>query len=1349
MKKHFHPNLLSLAALLLLLASAIPSFAQEDDAPSGEPTAPESFLPTLPKNDNGYYVIETADDYETFRQIVATGNPYANAILTDNITVSNPIGGGAEHFHYRGTFDGQGHTVTLDMDNTDDDAMTVGLFHFTKPGCVIRNLHVSGKVYANDSRPHTGTIIADATGTIIENCISDAKIYGESKRGGLVGIARGKCMLENCAFVGEMPGGTARSGLVGENSQSLSIKSCYASPKFTSYMPGDVLPNLFTNRMESYEEKVTGETEVVYQTSLNNYFNYNYQWATTFEHINRDPAYANKVTDDDVSSGKLCYMLNVNGKKGVVWYQKDGLPYPFPVEGGQLVHSPFDDIIVQGGECNHHYMVNNHCSHCGYISGTVEPLQRRLGYCIDDVRYSYDDDNMTATVAGLLSDVKAVHIPETITYMDNMANIKTYRVTEIASRAFANTQIEYCYIPKTVKTIQSQAFLGCSGLQYVHIADGDLSENQEDLWLGKNVIEGTSLEKMYIGRDLQWDDDDMEGPFNKNINLYDIFFGPSVTRVGNQVVDASRSSLFVGDINIKKVFFLGNDKSLDTNVEVCCYSTMSNCKDFYINRNVTGNCLTTENSGGGLFDGCETAVFGPFVKTIAANSFKGIANPKPLKAVNLSHAFNLETIGSSAFYLCKSLKDITIPSSVSTIGSQAFASCEKLSRITFEDSDKELELNDNQFNGCNIGVIYLDRTISGNSNSLHPKSSCAWIIGPKVKKLYKAHFAQGNFDEVTILGSETQTPLLFDDYFDCGVITLSVDRILKCEQDGKEVIPFARKADIKFLNFGEHISHISANMFEGCTNIGFVMIPSNVAEIGFEAFKGCGMQLVCIMGDAEVGKSAFANCTNLQYLYFMGQSATLDESAFSGNNNLKEVTVLFQKDPEVESSPNAFDGKAYDDVHLVSTESVNFTSDPWRKFQKLGSAYPTSVYTGDIEQNPRGNYDRATLSHVFPTGRFDLIQMPFNMDSYYFGLDAEIYRLSRSYGDRYEDAFTLGAEAMTYDVADVALTRVDMENEKTLEPGNFYLVKVNHEEKSMEAYGSFFDNDGVKVVHDDLVLKGLNSEANIYGGHAEKILDRISGYYVFDEGVIKLYNGGKNMFQQGGALIQSVAGNGKQMVFNMKEGESLLMSSKIDIPFNALLEGYASFYAADYNYIAPEWCNVYIVTSAEEGKSVTLEEIWNRTIPKGQAVLLKSNNEGKLADNLVEHLTYATFCNDFAYTGNLLKGVDEDTPANQLSDEGFVYVLSCNSNYQNAGFYKLSGDRVMPAGKAYLDPSGLSSQALAKACLFTLKDTVSGIKSRSESRSESDAIYDLMGRRLKEAGFKGIYIVNGKKVVIK
>ena len=80
------------------------------------------------------------------------------------------------------------------------------------------------------------------------------------------------------------------------------------------------------------------------------------------------------------------------------------------------------------------------------------------------------------------------------------------------------------------------------------------------------------------------------------------------------------------------------------------------------------------------------------------------------------------------------------------------------------------------------------------------------------------------------------------------------------------------------------------------------------------------------------------------------------------------------------------------------------------------------------------------------------------------------------------------------------------------------------------------------------------------------------------------------------------------------------------------------------------------------------------------------------------------------------------------------------------GFYKLSANGIIAAGKAYLTYSG----TLARQ--FFLFDEATGIvelkNSRIEELKSDDAWYSLDGRRLDgKPTTKGFYIVNGKKVI--
>ena len=115
-----------------------------------------------------------------------------------------------------------------------------------------------------------------------------------------------------------------------------------------------------------------------------------------------------------------------------------------------------------------------------------------------------------------------------------------------------------------------------------------------------------------------------------------------------------------------------------------------------------------------------------------------------------------------------------------------------------------------------------------------------------------------------------------------------------------------------------------------------------------------------------------------------------------------------------------------------------------------------------------------------------------------------------------------------------------------------------------------------------------------------------------------------------------------------------------------------------------------------------------------------------------------------AQDGNLLKkgasGVKADDNA------GFNYVLVANGT--KAEFQRIvSGTVNVPENKAYLaltsDPGASGARSL------DLEGNVTGISKTEDVRSKKDDVYyDLQGRRVLNPT-KGLYIVNGKKVIVK
>ena len=96
-----------------------------------------------------------------------------------------------------------------------------------------------------------------------------------------------------------------------------------------------------------------------------------------------------------------------------------------------------------------------------------------------------------------------------------------------------------------------------------------------------------------------------------------------------------------------------------------------------------------------------------------------------------------------------------------------------------------------------------------------------------------------------------------------------------------------------------------------------------------------------------------------------------------------------------------------------------------------------------------------------------------------------------------------------------------------------------------------------------------------------------------------------------------------------------------------------------------------------------------------------------------------------------------------ITNPGNAYVLNYKAE-TGAGFYKLKDDGTIGANKAYLTYSGALTRGF-----FGFDETTDIKMPIVEDYDDADAVvYDLQGRRVQNPA-KGLYIVNGKKVIIK
>ena len=143
--------------------------------------------------------------------------------------------------------------------------------------------------------------------------------------------------------------------------------------------------------------------------------------------------------------------------------------------------------------------------------------------------------------------------------------------------------------------------------------------------------------------------------------------------------------------------------------------------------------------------------------------------------------------------------------------------------------------------------------------------------------------------------------------------------------------------------------------------------------------------------------------------------------------------------------------------------------------------------------------------------------------------------------------------------------------------------------------------------------------------------------------------------------------------------------------------------------------------------AVVLTEVTDKYIPKAQAVILKSS---------APTITLSQPSSSETLTGNELLGVDFDTEA-----PSNAYCLSKGD--KGVGFYAYTG--TIPAHRAYLVIA-----SSARSFSIGSDDNTTGIETPEVVVIEGDGpIYDLLGRQVTGQPQKGIYVKNGKKVVIK
>lgn len=162
-----------------------------------------------------YHVLRNAADWSRFRQLVhdaAGNNSEVNAIMDADFSVTEWVGLNADE-PFRGTFDGNGHTLDVNLDDSNNFFYISPFSYVTN--ATIRNLHVTGSVNGGKhSSGLVGTVgeVPNGRQVTIERVWVSVTVTGRDNKndtgefvGGFVGHARKNTVkLTDCLFDGKL-----------------------------------------------------------------------------------------------------------------------------------------------------------------------------------------------------------------------------------------------------------------------------------------------------------------------------------------------------------------------------------------------------------------------------------------------------------------------------------------------------------------------------------------------------------------------------------------------------------------------------------------------------------------------------------------------------------------------------------------------------------------------------------------------------------------------------------------------------------------------------------------------------------------------------------------------------------------------------------------------------------------------------------------------------------------------------------------------------------------------------------------------------------------------------------------
>ncbi|MBR5956927.1 MAG: leucine-rich repeat domain-containing protein [Salinivirgaceae bacterium] len=481
-------------------------------------------------------------------------------------------------------------------------------------------------------------------------------------------------------------------------------------------------------------------------------------------------------------------------------------------------------------------------------------------------------------------------------------------VKEIRFSAFEGcTGLKSIIISDSLKTLESHAFINCSSLASIVIPEATTTVGNNVFYGCNNLTIYCEAESKPKGWDNKWNPNNRpviwgakDGAYLTDNFTFEIIDNELLTAKITSYTGTNPNVIIPHKATINgkeyKVTTIGN-RVFDSNStlrSVFIPHTISNVESLAFGKNHYDAKIFCEAAGDDntVPDGWASNWYGTSVPAIAYNAhiengfvyqitdssaheaqiirYMGEKDTVAVPEKINGGTYNVNSIAGYAFYECKAMKAIDIPSSVAEIGNYAFYGSSNIELLTY--------------NTNAIGTNFQNR-----------QSLKKVVIGNNVTKIDDWTFSHTGLEEITF--STSVKTVGSNAFSGCSKLKkvdfASIESLCEIEFDIYESNPmeiahslYINSNKIVELYIPTTVKSIGDRTFSGCSNLTKVVIPKSVNSIGEKAFLNCSnLTIFCEAASQPNGWNENWNPDNRPVVWKLYTDKKIRHAAITSNNN--------------------------------------------------------------------------------------------------------------------------------------------------------------------------------------------------------------------------------------------------------------------------------------------------------------------------------------------------------------------------------------------------------------------------------------------------------------------------------